>query len=145
MKNSATVAAQPRLDTPAETIEGEYILSLKDLFRTVAKRIWLIVLVSTLLVGATVGFTLLQTPMYEASIKILVGQERGLTQNPLEVQGLQQLTRTMSEAVNSRPVIEAVIQQLDLQITSDDFTNRLNVEQIPETQFIQVNYSDSSP
>ncbi len=99
-----------------------------------------------MLACATVGFSFLRTPLYEASIKILVGQERGLTQNPADVGGLQQLTKTISQGINSRPIAEAVIQQLDLQITPEEFLEKhLSVEQVPETQFIQVNYIDSSP
>ncbi len=48
-----------------------------------------------------------------------------------EVQGLQQITQTIVEAVNSRPVVESVIQQLGLELTPEDFLDqRLNVEQI---------------
>jgi hypothetical protein len=42
-----------------------------------------------------VDFSLAQPPMYEASIRILVGQERGITQTPNDMIGLQQLTQTM--------------------------------------------------
>jgi capsular exopolysaccharide synthesis family protein len=96
--------------------------------------------------GVVVLFNLLQTPMYESSIKILVGQERGITQNPSDVAGLQQITRTMSASVSSRPLAEAVIDQMNLSLTPEDFLEeRLEVEQVPETQLIQVNYRDSSP
>jgi capsular polysaccharide biosynthesis protein len=51
----------------------------------------------------------------------------------------------MAEAVKSRPVAEAVTQQLNLQMDPDDFLANLNAEQIPETQFIRVSYQDPSP
>lgn len=140
------MGAESGLDLPPE-VDGQYMLSLKPLFGVLRRRLWVIGVLSVMLAGATVGLSLAQTPTYEASVTILVGQERGSTENPTDVGGLQQLTRTMAEGVGSRPVAEAVIQQLDLQITSEDFLDeeRLSVEQIPETQFIQVNYRDSSP
>ena len=98
------------------------------------------------LAGAITGFSLAQTPMYEASIKILVGQERGITQNPGDVVGLQQLTRTMVEGVNSRPLAESVISELGLSMTPEEFLEEhIRVEQVPETQFVRVFYEDSSP
>jgi capsular polysaccharide biosynthesis protein len=140
--------AEQGLGLPAEAAEYEYnILSLQDFLQVIRSRFWVVALVTVVLVGAAVGLSLVQTPMYEASIKILVGQERASTENPNanDVMGLQQLTRTMAEGVNSRPVAEVVIQQLNLQMTPEDFLANLSVEQIPETQFMEVNYRDSSP
>lgn len=144
------MTAEPRqLGVLTEDAEGEYVLSLRDLLRVIWKRLWVILLVATVLTGAIVGFSLAQTPMYEASITILIGQERGSgTPGNLgsDVQGLQQLTQTMTEGVNSRPVAEAVIQQHDLRMTPEDFLeDYLSVEQINATQFIQVDYRDPSP
>ncbi len=53
--------------------EGEYVLPLRDLLRIIRKRLWLILLVTVMLGGAAMGFSFWQTPIYEASIKILVG------------------------------------------------------------------------
>jgi len=103
-------------------------------------------LVATVLTGAVVGLSVAQTPTYEASITILVGQERGITETPNDVIGLQQLTQTMVGAVSSRRVAEAVIRQQDLRMTSDKFLEEhLSVEQVPNTQWIQVSYRDVSP
>ncbi len=131
---------------PAEVAQGEFVLSLGDFLRVVWKRLWVVLLVTIVLVGAAVGSSLWLTPTYEASNKILVGQERGITETPNEVAGLQKLTQTMAEAVNSRPVAEAVIQQLGLQMTPEELLEgHLNVKQVRDTQFIQVDYEDPSP
>ena len=60
--------------------------------------------------GAEVGFDLVQTLMYEASTKIVVGQERGITQDPNYALGLQQLTQTIAEEADNHRVAEAIIQ-----------------------------------
>ena len=130
----------------AQDAEGQYVISLKDLFEVVKRRSWIILLTAVLCAGLAVGFSLLQTPVYEASIKILVGQERGRTDAPRDdVNSLQQLTRTMAEGVNSRPVAEGVIQELGLQTSPGEVLDNLSAEQVRETQFIQVNYRDPSP
>ena len=139
------MSTEPGAGIFAEAAEGEDDPSLGDLLGVVRKRLWVILVVAVVLAGAAVGLSLAQAPMYESSTKILVGQERGITENPSDVGGLQQLTTTMAEGVNSRPVAEAVIRQQNLRTTSEDFLNHLSVEQVPETQFIQVDYKDSSP
>ena len=139
----------PRRGAGVEAAEGESVLFLGNLFHVIRKRLWLIALVTAVLTGAAVGLSSAQTPVYEASIKVLVGQERGTsTPGSLggDVMGLQQLTQTMAEAVNSRPVAEAVIRQQDLRMTPEEFLeDHLSVEQVASTQFIQVDYRDPSP
>jgi capsular polysaccharide biosynthesis protein len=129
-------------------LEGEYVISLRELLQVLLKRLWLIVLVAFVFTGVTMGFTLAQAPEYEASIKMLVGQEQGNTNSGTlqgEVVGLQRLAQTMVEGIKTRPVAEAVVQQLDLQMGPGDVLERLSVEQIRETQFIQASYRDPSP
>jgi capsular polysaccharide biosynthesis protein len=127
-----------------QAAEGEYALG--DVLRVIRRRLWVIALVASVMTGAVVGFSFAQTPIYEASIKILVGQKRGITETPNDVVGLQQLTQTMAEGVNSEPVAEAVIRQLDLRMSPEAFLEgHLSVRPISETQFIQVGYEDPSP
>jgi capsular exopolysaccharide synthesis family protein len=125
--------------------EEEYIVSLRDFFRIIRRRLWVVSLVATVLTGAVVGLSMAQTPVYEASTEILVGQESGVTIDPNYAMGLQQLTQTMVGAVSSRPVAKAVIRQENLQMTPEELLGHLSVEQEPNTQWIQVSYSDVSP
>src|SRR5215204_6962146 len=83
--------------------EDEDMLSYRDVLRAVRLRLWLVLLVTVVCTGIALGYSFLRTPMYEASIEILVGQKPGTSENPIGVQDLQQLTQTMTEAVNSRP------------------------------------------
>jgi capsular polysaccharide biosynthesis protein len=121
---------------------------VRDFLLLLWRRVWTVVLVAMVVVGTAIGFTLVQTPMYEASIKILIGQksESEVPQNLYgDVQGLEQLTLTMVEAVPSRPVAKAVIQRLDLSMTPDTVLKNLKVEQVNTTQFIEVSYRDPDP
>lgn len=146
MKASVTMIGE---GGATETEGNEYAFTVGDFLRTIRKRFWIILLVVIVSVGIAFGFSLLQKPVYETSIKILVGQEQqGETVTSLQgnIEGLQQLTQTMEEAVNSRPVAEAVIDQLGLKITPEDFLKeRLSAEQIGTTQFIEVKYRDTKP
>jgi capsular exopolysaccharide synthesis family protein len=138
---------RPELESEmsARTAEDEYIFSLRDIILVIRRRLWVISVVAVVLTGAAVGFSLAQTPVYEASIKILVGQERGIASIPNDTIGLQQITQTMVGAVSSRRVAEAVIRQQDLRMTTEAFLAHLSAEQVPNTQWIQVSYRDVSP
>lgn len=124
--------------------ERESTLPLASLLRVLWRRIFIIALVAALLTAVAVGVSLLQAPIYEASTKVIVGQEGSGSSNlGSDVQGLQQLTETVVEAVDSRVVAEAVIEELGLQTTPTTFLENLGVEQISQTQFIQVAYKDA--
>jgi len=132
---------------PAETSQDEYLFSLEAIFRVIRRRLWVIVLVPLLLTGAAVGYSLYQTPTYEASIKIMIGQsqESGSADLSSEVLGLQQLTQTMAAAVNTRPVAETVIERQDLRESPKEFLEHMSVSPIANTQFIEVSYIADSP
>lgn len=132
-----------------EKAKDEYVLSLGELLGVVWKRFWIVVLVTVLLMVAAAGLSFLEEPEYQASIKILAGQEAagGEQDSGLggAVQGLQDVTLTMAEAVETRSVAVEVIRRLDLQTTEGDLLARLSSEPVPNTQFIEVFYTDSNP
>jgi len=128
---------------------GESPYSLKDIVRIVWKRLWIVVLVPLVCVGTAVGFSLTQTPVYEASSKLLVGQDPASSgqQLPLagNVEGLQQLAQTMVEVIPSRPVAEEVIEKESLNTTPETFLKNLTVEQVEGTQVIELSYENPNP
>jgi len=103
------------------------------------------VLLPLLFAGLTLGFNFMQTPTYEASTKLLIGQDRGFSEDVAETPNLQALTPTVVEVIRSRPVAESVIAQQRLQMTPDTLLKNLNVQPIPGTQIIRVAYRDASP
>jgi capsular polysaccharide biosynthesis protein len=104
--------------------------------------------VAAVLVAATVAVaSLAETPQYEASSTLLIGQERGLEGAGLEaeVEGLQQLTMTLAAAAQSRPTAEETIKRLELSTTPDAFLDHLEAEPVESTQFIELSYTDPDP
>ena len=134
---------EPRaLEGPAE---GEFIFPLRDMLQAVWRRLWVVMLIATLFVGTAVGWSLIQTPIYEASVKVLVGQGSGLAQDPAYAQGLQDLTLTMAEALDTRPVAEGVAERMDAKISPPQVLAGLSAQPLPETQFVEVSYSYPDP
>jgi capsular polysaccharide biosynthesis protein len=135
------------------TSGDEHFHSLRDLLQIIWKRLWLILLPVIVLVGGSVGFSLIQTPMYEASNRLLVGQSVGeskgfVSDSPANAADLQKLTATMASGVQSRPVVEAAFEELDIGPTwhtPDDLLAHLRAEPEGNTQFVKLTYRDGSP
>ena len=135
-------------NSPVGSPEEGYGLSVADVIRIIWRRLAVILLVAVLLTGSAVGLSLAQTPVYEASTTIAIGerQEENSVDQPLqsEVDGLQALALSMATAVDSRRVAEATIQRLDLRVAPGDFVENLSAEQVAETPFVEVKYTDTS-
>lgn len=109
------------------------------------KWFWLIVLGVVLSVGTSYAVSKSLTPLYTATVTLQVNQ----VQNP-GIAGYndlllsERLTKTYSELIRKRPVIEAVIQQLELNQTYDSFVSNVSVNAVRDTQLLQVavNYRD---
>lgn len=140
---------EQRLGAPVGLPPGvEHDISIMDLVSPIWRRLWVVGLVALLFVGGAVGFTLTRTPVYEANIMILIGKAQ-VDEAPAnllgEVEGLQELTETLVEAVDTRPVAEATIQKLDLSMPPAELLGNLEAEQVAATQFIAVSYRDPDP
>jgi capsular polysaccharide biosynthesis protein len=118
---------------------------MRTLFRTLRKRLWVIVLVIVLVTGTAIGISLQETPQYQASIKVLVGENDQIVVRPGETLNLQSLNLTMVEAINSRTIAEDVVRELNLRLPPEMVLANMSVEGIESTQFIEVSYTDPKP
>jgi capsular polysaccharide biosynthesis protein len=137
------VKATERYEAPIE----QYDISLRDVLLSIWRRLWIVVLVAVAFVGMAVGFTLAQTSFYESKTLLLVAQKADEVPSSLgaQVEGLGEITVTMTEVVATRPVANATIQQLGLSMAPDDLLDNVQVEQVPATQVIAVSYQDPDP
>jgi capsular polysaccharide biosynthesis protein len=96
--------------------------------------------------------SLLQTPTYEASAVLLVGQKEQSygkihpIPNPIADAAPapeQQLAHTMVVAIKSPPVADEVIQGRGLQMGTQELLDNLTVEQIEDTSFLLLSYRDT--
>ena len=135
-----------RTDIHEETYQAEELLSVRDILAVLRRRWWVILLLGVVSAAAAVGFSVLKTPVYEASISVLVGQDQGVvSDSPAEAQGLSQVTQTMAELAHTRTVASAVIQEMDLSVTPEQFLGSMSVEQTAETQVVRISYTDPDP
>ena len=133
--------------TPGSDAQAPF--SLKDVRQAILRRLWVVLLVVLVFLGATLGVTLWQTPVYEASAKLVLDQKRVVAQDSdlqNNTEGLQLILPEVVEAIPTRPVAEEVIQRLGLKgMEPAELLENLSVEQEGSTLFIQLSYKDADP
>jgi capsular polysaccharide biosynthesis protein len=107
---------------------------------------WFIVFI-VVAVGLTPVFSLNQTPTYEATVKMLVSQKSpGGPNLGGDIAGLQEVTLTVARAVDTEPVAQGVVEQLNQpELSAGEVLANMSVEPDPGTMFINVSYQDSDP
>jgi capsular polysaccharide biosynthesis protein len=119
----------------------------QSILLTLRRRLWAIVLVTVVSTGAALGISLNQTPTYEASVMILVGQKSAEpTSLAGDVSGLQDLTLTVAKAADTMPVAQAVVEQLNLPEQSAGVVlQHMSAQPDPGTMFVNISYKSSDP
>jgi capsular polysaccharide biosynthesis protein len=126
----------------------EQVPFLRDLLQTIRKRVWIITLTVVVFVGVAIGFSYMQTPIYEVSGRLLVGQNENserVTSLGSDIMGLQEATHTVATAVNSTPVATDVASKLDLRTDPDVLLKHISIAQVENTQFIEITYTGPDP
>lgn len=125
-------------------------LDLKEIMHIIRKRLWFIVLVTILAVGAggVISLFVLE-PVYRASATIIVGKPSSyLDGNRLQIEDLnlnQRLAKTYGEIIKSRGVLEDVISQLKLNLTAQQLKEKTLVKLVEGTEFITISVTDTNP
>ncbi len=125
-------------------------LDLKEIMHIIRKRLWFIVLVTILAVGAggVISLFVLE-PVYRASATIIVGKPSSyLDGNRLQIEDLnlnQRLAKAYGEIIKSRGVLEDVISQLKLNLTAQQLKEKTLVKLVEGTEFITISVTDTNP
>jgi capsular polysaccharide biosynthesis protein len=123
-------------------------ISLKKLLETVKRRLWLIVLLTAGagLVSGLVSYFYL-TPVYQASTQILVNQKNN-TQNLYNQNQIQtdvQLINTYNVIIKSPAILDKVIEDLNLKVTTDQLNQKITVVSETDSQVINLSVQDTNP
>src|SRR5215204_6326434 len=137
----------PMQSASAGAARDDYtVVPLRSILQTLWRRLWVVACVMILVTGTAVGISFLRTPQYEATTKIMIGQENRFKDDYVQpASELQALTKTMAEAVADTSTANAVIRELDLPLSSRSLLENLSAEAIEETQFVTVTYRDPQP
>ncbi len=110
-------------------------------------RQWWPMLVLGIVAGVVVSLLFVgqQPATYQASTRLLIDQVQAPGPVTLaDVQTSQQLTKTYSELVRSKPILTQTIAQYQLPFTPDGLYAKVSVSPVRDTQMLQVNVNDTS-
>lgn len=126
----------------------EETISLKDLFETLKKRAWFIIMITVLavLISGVTSFFIL-TPIYQSSTQLLVNQAKGeeTAYNYNEVQTNLQLIETYNVIMKSPAILDKVIEKLNLDLSAGELTNKITVASEQNSQVVNVSVTDEDP
>jgi capsular polysaccharide biosynthesis protein len=132
---------------PAE--DGAFV-SIADTARSARRRLWIVILLPILTVGTAVGVSLVQTPVYEASAKVVVSPREGANQQDNlsnTISGLQALAIEMEAAGLNRSMVEDIVdaQGEPSAVSEADINDNLTIAQLEDTRFLTLTYKDTDP
>ncbi|MHC0036456.1 YveK family protein [Pseudoneobacillus sp. C159] len=126
----------------------EETISLRELFYTLRKRIWLIISIAVVatLASGIISFYVL-TPIYSAKTQLLVNQEKSeqLFYNPSEIQTNLQLINTYSVIIKSPAILDKVAQSLDMGISGETLNSKIMVGSEKDSQVLNISVEDPDP
>ena len=122
-------------------------INIKELFDYIKERAWIIGIALVLSLTASVIYTgAIKKPIYKSSTTYVLISDSGndgITTN--EVTLNEKLIATYKEMIKGRPILESVIQELNLDETTGSLSKKISVEQIKTSSMIRITVTDKDP
>ncbi|CAG9606605.1 YveK family protein [Pseudoneobacillus rhizosphaerae] len=126
----------------------EETISLRELFYTLRKRIWMIISIAVVatLASGIISFYVL-TPIYSSSTQLLVNKEK--SDQPMynvgEIQTNLQLINTYNVIIKSPAILDLVAKELDMDVTSEQLNAKITVGSEKDSQVLSISVQDADP
>lgn len=125
-------------------------ISLQELFFILRKWIALIIALIVIAVAVSGGVSyFVLKPEYQTFTTLMVGKPKDyMTENKIEYNDLmlnQKLVTTYGEIIKSRLVVDKVIKNMKLDLSYENFVNKVNVTLVKDTEIIKIQVSDEDP
>ncbi len=124
---------------------NDYI-EVKEIFSITFRRLWLVI--GFVIIGAGCGYLISQnqSPVYEATTTVLVGDILGSTDlNRTDILTSELVATTYAEMVRRQPVLEGVVNTLGLDGSWRQLKNQVKVNLVEGTQLINIIVEAPSP
>ena len=132
-----------------ENRNDEVEIDLREIFAILVDKLAIIVLAAVL--GAAVAFTFtkfLITPVYQASTQVYVTNNKLTTTDQINVSDLQSsnyLTKDYMILVKSNPVLDKVIADLNLKMSTSELAGKISVSTPTDTRILTIAVNDKDP
>ena len=130
-----------------------YLIDLIDLIKKVFKHLFLIISLTIVLgLGSFAYSRFVVTPTYNANATMIISsssknddQQELANIDFYQIQANKALISTYSEIVKSKGIADQVIKNLSLNMGYEEFSKKVSIEPVKDTQIISVNVVDSVP
>ena len=102
------------------------------------KILWILLAVVLIIVLGNVFTLLTRTPLYQSNTTIVLVGESNSGYSQTESQLNQNLIGTYSQIIKSRKVLNQVIKNLDLKLTTTDLAQSITTSSVEDTEIIQI-------
>jgi receptor protein-tyrosine kinase len=119
-------------------------IGLRHYLDVLWRRKWIVLAVLAVAIGAAAGLSALQTPIYRAQTKIVIGQGKTLIPPTVLGQANQTLTATMADLAQSNVLARNVVDNLGLKETPEQLLAKISVSINPQTAVMDVFVDDHS-
>lgn len=128
-----------------ETVE----IDLKELFRALLKKAWVITLCAVLVAGMvliyTAGFV---TPLYEANVMVYVNNKASNSSGSISSSELSvalHLVNTYVNIIKSDDVLDKVVDEVDINVSPAEIRQMLTAEVVEETEIFSITITNPDP
>ena len=137
---------------PRNTQVDEIEIDLREVFLILLGKLWLIILVGIFTAAIAFGFSqFVMEPVYESTTQIyILNKQENNTVTYSDVQLGTQLTKDYAELIESRYVLEAVIEELQLtaidpEMDYEAMLKKITVTTPTDTRILAITVSDADP
>ena len=117
----------------------EIEIDLRELFYVLLGKIWIIILAAAMGFGIAVGWTIgFVKPVYSSTSMLYVMSKSTSITSLTDLQVGSSLTQDYQVFITSRPVVDKVIEDLELDMTYESFVSNVSVETPTNTRFIYI-------
>lgn len=123
-------------------------IDLRDILDILKKRWQMIALITLVaaIISAIASFFILQ-PIYESTSTILVGRDQSNYSSDInaDVTLSQKLVNTYGEIIKTNAILDPVIDNLDLELTAHELSEKITVSPVGDTELIEIKVQDQDP
>lgn len=122
-------------------------IDLTGIIKSMIKRAWIVVLSTVMVAGLAAGYaaTIKETPLYKSTAKLYITGSYTATLSPSAISGGQAIMTSFYNILESRPVLNQVIDNLGLNISYNTLRNCISKSAISGTCMISIGLSFPDP
>ena len=130
-----------------EKFDGEVEIDLMQIMRLLVSKLWIIILAALILgTVAIIGTKAFITPLYQSYTRsYIVNRQNSTTTTVNDINASTQLVKDYKVLVTSLPVVDQVISDLGIDMTSDELISKINCKIETDSRVLTVTVTDEDP